>query len=69
MKDFPFTMEMAPLGQVSKQGCATQPRHMLLTSYLLPREMGRGILERVLGYSDYHARDDMTVVVAGLWKK
>ena len=34
-----------------------------------PREMGRGILERVLGYSDYHARDDMTVVVAGLWKK
>ena len=23
-----------------------------------------GILERVLGYSDYHARDDMTVVVA-----
>ena len=35
MKDFPFTMEMAPLGQVSKQGCATQPRHMLLTSYLL----------------------------------
>ena len=29
-----------------------------------PREMGRGILERVLGYSDYHARDDMTVVVS-----
>ncbi len=34
-----------------------------------PKEMGRGILERVLGYSDYHARDDMTVLVAGLWKK
>ena len=34
-----------------------------------PKEMGRGILERVLGYSDYRARDDMTVVVAGLWKK
>ena len=34
-----------------------------------PREMGRGILERVLGYSDYHARDDMTVLVAGMWKK
>ena len=34
-----------------------------------PRELGRGILERVLGYSDYHARDDMTVVVACLWKK
>ena len=34
-----------------------------------PKEIGRGILERVLGYSDYRARDDMTVVVAGLWKK
>ncbi len=29
-----------------------------------PKEIGRGILERVLGYSDYHARDDMTVLVA-----
>ncbi|MDQ9826662.1 hypothetical protein RFZ44_25590 [Acinetobacter sp. 163] len=34
-----------------------------------PRDISRGILERVLGYSDYHARDDMTVLVAGLWKK
>ena len=34
-----------------------------------PKEIGRGILERVLGYSDYRAKDDMTVVVAGLWKK
>ena len=34
-----------------------------------PKEMSRGILERVLGYSDYHARDDMTVLVAGVWKK
>jgi stage II sporulation protein E len=34
-----------------------------------PKDMSRGILERVLGYSDYHARDDMTVLVAGLWKK
>lgn len=34
-----------------------------------PRDMGRGILERVLGYSDYRARDDMTVLVAGVWKK
>ena len=31
--------------------------------------MGREYWKRVLGYSDYHARDDMTVVVAGLWKK
>lgn len=34
-----------------------------------PREIGRGILERVLGYSDYRAKDDMTVLVAGMWKK
>ena len=27
-----------------------------------PRDIGRGILERVLGYSDYRARDDMTVL-------
>lgn len=34
-----------------------------------PKDFGRGILERVLGYSDYHARDDMTILVAGVWKK
>ena len=34
-----------------------------------PKEMSRGILEHVLGYSDYCARDDMTVLVAGMWKK
>lgn len=34
-----------------------------------PKEMSRGILERVLGYCDYRARDDMTVLVAGIWKK
>ncbi|MCD8154722.1 MAG: SpoIIE family protein phosphatase [Clostridiales bacterium] len=34
-----------------------------------PKEISRGILERVLGYSDYRAKDDMTVVAAGLWKK
>lgn len=34
-----------------------------------PKEISREILERVLGYSDYHARDDMTVLVAGVWKK
>ena len=34
-----------------------------------PKDFGRAILERVLGYSDYHARDDMTVLVAGVWKK
>ena len=34
-----------------------------------PKEISRGILERVLGYSDYRARDDMTVLVAGIWEK
>ena len=34
-----------------------------------PRELGRNILERVLAYSDYKVRDDMTVLAAGIWKK
>ena len=34
-----------------------------------PKELGREILERVLGYSDYRARDDMTVLVSGIRKK
>ena len=34
-----------------------------------PKEIGRGILERVLGYSDYRARDDMTVLVASVVRK
>lgn len=34
-----------------------------------PKDISRGILERVLGYSDYRAKDDMTVLVAGMWKK
>ena len=34
-----------------------------------PREISRGILERVLGYSDYRARDDMTVLVANVVRK
>ena len=34
-----------------------------------PKDLSRGILERVLGYSDYRARDDMTVLVASVLKK
>ena len=34
-----------------------------------PRDVSRGILERVLGYSDYRARDDMTVLVASVLRK
>lgn len=35
----------------------------------MPREMGRSILEKVLNYSNYRVQDDMTVLVAGVWKK
>ena len=34
-----------------------------------PREFGRAVLEKVLSYCGYRARDDMTVLVAGIWKK
>ena len=34
-----------------------------------PAEMGREVLERVLGYCDYHARDDMTVLIAEIMRK
>ncbi len=35
----------------------------------MPKELGRYILEKVLSYSNYRAMDDMTVLVAGMWKK
>ena len=35
----------------------------------MPKELGRYILEKALSYSDYRAMDDMTVLVAGMWKK
>ena len=34
-----------------------------------PREFGRAVLEKALSYGGYRARDDMTVLVAGIWKK
>ncbi len=36
---------------------------------LAPKEFGRAVLEKVLSYGEYRARDDMTVLVAGIWKK
>lgn len=36
---------------------------------MMPKELGRYILEKVLSYSNYRAMDDMTVLVAGMWKK
>ena len=34
-----------------------------------PKEMAREILERIMGYCEYEAKDDMTVLVTGMWKK
>lgn len=34
-----------------------------------PKELSRGILERVLSYADFKPQDDMTVLVAGVWSK
>ena len=34
-----------------------------------PREISRGMLGSVLGYSDYRARDEMTVLVARVVRK
>lgn len=34
-----------------------------------PRELAKSIMERVLIYSDNCAKDDMTVLVAGIWNK
>jgi len=34
-----------------------------------PKEVGRAILERVMAYCGYKAKDDMTVLVAGVWEK
>lgn len=34
-----------------------------------PKEFGRILLERVMSYCNYRAGDDMTVLVAGVWKK
>ena len=31
----PFTREIAPFGHTSIHGCATQPRHALVTMYTL----------------------------------
>lgn len=42
---------------------------ILETNASAAQELGRGILERVLTYSEYKAMDDMTVLAAGLWRK
>ena len=57
-------LDALPLGQEEK----TMKEIIMQVHSLSPKELGRGILDRVLGYCDYKARDDMTVLVAGLWK-
>lgn len=42
---------------------------ILQLRYRTPREMARELLERVMEYSEYEAKDDMTVLVTGMWKK
>ena len=41
---------------------------ILQTNASAAQELGRGILERVLTYSEYKAADDMTILTAGLWR-
>lgn len=57
-------LDALPLGQEEK----TMKEIIMQVHSQVPKELGRGILERVLSYCDYKARDDMTVLVAGVWK-
>ena len=52
-----------------KQEEETMKEIILHAQEEMPRELGRYILEKVLSYSNYCAQDDMTVLVAGMWKK
>lgn len=47
----------------------TMKEILLQTREDMPKEMGRNILERVLSYTNYRIQDDMTILVAGMWKK
>ena len=70
-----ISSESLAAGLIQQVDFETSSRKLYHGDYLImiheetPKEMSRGILERVLGYSDYCARDDMTVLVAGMWKK
>ena len=56
----------ANVGNVQKN--AKQIRSGWHICFLFQRK-SRYILEKVLSYSNYRAMDDMTVLVAGMWKK
>ncbi|NCC43749.1 MAG: stage II sporulation protein E [Clostridia bacterium] len=47
----------------------TMKEIILQAEDVMPKEVGRYILEKALSYSEYRAQDDMTVLVAGMWKK
>lgn len=57
-------LDALPLGQEEE----TMKEIIMQVHSSAPQELGRGVLERVLSYCDYIAKDDMTVLVAGLWK-
>ena len=52
----PFEMEEETMKEI-----------IMTTKNRSPKEMGRTILERVMGFNNYKAMDDMTVLVAGMW--
>lgn len=52
-----------------KQEEETMKEIILQAQEEMPKELGRYILEKALSYSNYRAMDDMTVLVAGMWKK
>ena len=58
------------LDALPKQQEETIMKEIILNAQdTMPKELGRYILEKVLSYSNYRALDDMTVLVAGMWKK
>lgn len=42
---------------------------ILQAEEVMPAQLGRHILDKVLCYSNYRAKDDMTILVAGMWNK
>lgn len=50
------------------RGEETMKEILLQIHAAAPRELGRMILERVMSFCDYQAKDDMTVLVAGMWR-
>ena len=62
-------------GAKTGESPAEEPGEEILKEWILqaqeqmPKELGRYLLEKTLQYADYRAKDDMTVLVAGIWRK